>query len=129
MKAKVEDAKAELDAEPAPLDEDAQADMEKHQVDGLVSEAKLNQAVASKKLKLTEIANLKKEEELAIEAAKNPENPDIEGALAEVAANTKKDEKQVKKLKEEIKKLDAVEKVEGKAKKERDQEAEAEAAE
>lgn len=32
-------------------------------------------------------------------------------------------------MKEEIKKLDAVEKVEGKAKKERDQEAEAEAAE
>lgn len=78
---------------------------------------------------MTEIANLKKEEELAIEAAKNPENPDLEGALADVAANSKKDEKQVKKLKEEIKKLDAVEKVEGKAKKERDQETEAEAAE
>ena len=78
---------------------------------------------------MTEIANLKKEEELAIEAAKNPENPDLEGALAEVAANAKKDEKQVKKLREEVKKLDAVEKVEAKAKKERDEEAATEAAE
>jgi len=103
--------------------------MEKRQVDGLVSEAKLNQAVAAKKLKLTEIANLKKEEELAIEAAKNPENPDVEAALAEAAANAKKDEKQVKKLKEEIKKLDATVKVESKAKKERDEEAAAEVAE
>lgn len=72
---------------------------------------------------VTEIANLRKEEELAIEAAKNPENMDVEAALADAVSNSKKDEKQVKKLKEEIKKLDSVVMVEAKAKKERDEEA------
>ena len=72
---------------------------------------------------VTEIANLRKEEELAIEAAKNPENMDVEAALADSVSNSKKDEKQVKKLKEEIKKLDSVVMVEAKAKKERDEEA------